>query len=43
MILTGLAVLMALAVPHIRRMLSVPDPGRRGRTPVPRTQGAVTS
>ena len=42
MILIGLviviAVLMALAVPRIRGMLTAPDASRRARSPAPRTQ-----
>ena len=42
MILIGLviviAVLMALAVPRIRGMLTVPDASRRAGSPAPRTQ-----
>jgi hypothetical protein len=42
MILIGLviviAVLMALAVPRIRGMLTVPDASRRARSAAPRTQ-----
>ena len=42
MILIGLVivivVLMALAVPRIRGMLTVPDASRRARSPAPRTQ-----
>jgi hypothetical protein len=42
MILIGLvvtiAVLMALAVPHIWRSLTVPDASRRAGSPPPRTQ-----
>jgi hypothetical protein len=42
MILIGLviiiAVLMVLAVPRLRRMLSVPGARRRGGPPAPRTQ-----
>jgi len=42
MIVIGLviviAVLMALAVPRIRGMLTVPDASRRARSAAPRTQ-----
>ena len=42
MILIGLAiviaVLLALAVPRIRGMLTVPDASRRARSAAPRTQ-----
>jgi hypothetical protein len=37
-LVTVIAVLMALAVPRIRRMLTVPDASRRARSPAPRTQ-----
>jgi hypothetical protein len=43
MILTGLIIiigmLMVLAVPRIRRKLTVPGARRRARSPAPRTQG----
>jgi hypothetical protein len=37
-LVTVIAVLMALAVPRIRGMLTVPDASRRARSAAPRTQ-----
>jgi hypothetical protein len=37
-LVTVIAVLLALAVPRIRRKLTVPDARRRARSPAPRTQ-----
>jgi hypothetical protein len=37
-LVTVIAVLIALAVPRIRGMLTVPDASRRARSAAPRTQ-----